>query len=348
MAEPSASVSPGKTGALGTRGGFAPKELGKSLLASGLPYTLLRMRALKGNPITILCYHTLRPDDDPIDAWTAVREADFVRQMEYLRAHYDIVSLDAAIAGAAAKSSKPRVVVTFDDGEAGLYDSLLPIVSALSIPVTLYIATAQIETGQPYWFDAIMNALQADGPFDIDLSAEGLKVWNVGAERGASRWAVISDILETLKTVSPEKRTVLASSVIAQAPQRAGISFKPLQPLSIERLAELAESEWVTIGAHSHCHNLLDQIPAEDARTSIDRSRMLLEDWTGQTVLHFAYPNGNYNAAVEATVAQLGFRSAMALEGRLWHRGGSLFVLPRVLIGRYDDFDRFKLRLAEV
>lgn len=329
-------------------GGLAPKQLAKSLLASGVPYALLKMRALKGRPVTVLCYHTLRPDADPLDAWTVVRESDFVRQMEFLRAHYDVVSLDAALSGENGDSGRPRAVVTFDDGEVGLYDSLLPLVTRLCLPVTLYIATEQIETGQAYWFDAVMNGLQAPGPFTIDLRPAGLKAWTVGPEHGAGRWAVVSDILEALKAVPPAQRSALAADVVAQAPAPSGAPFKPLQPLSVAQLAELSRSEWVTIGAHSHCHSLLDQIPTADARTSVARSRALLEGWTGQPVRHFAYPNGNHDAAVEAIVADTGFRSAMALTGKLWHRGANPLVLPRVLVGRYDDFDRFKLRLAEL
>lgn len=328
--------------------GFDPKRLAKSVLTSKVLYGPLRAHALREDPVTVLCYHTLRPDDEPIDAWTAVRVSDFVRQIAFLRTHYDIVSLDAAFEARRTPGKRPRAVVTFDDGEVGLYDSLLPLVSDLRLPVTLYIATGQIEAGRAYWFDEVMNALQADGPFTIDLTAAGLKAWSVTPGRGARRWAVIADILETLKGVRPGQRSALADAVIAQAPALAAAPFKPLAPLSVPQLVELARSEWVTIAAHSHCHNLLDQIPAEDVRESLARSRHLLEAWTGRPVLHFAYPNGNHGPTVEKIVSDMGFASAFALDDRLWHRGMDPFVLPRVCIGRYDDLNRFKLRLVEV
>jgi peptidoglycan/xylan/chitin deacetylase (PgdA/CDA1 family) len=324
------------------------KRLAKAALASPLPYALLSGRALRGNPITVLCYHTIRPDHEALDAWTAVRQSDFVRQMEFLRTRYDIVSLDDAFDGGTMLGNRPRAVITFDDGEVGLYDDLLPLVSELRLPVTLYIATGQVESGRAYWFDDVMNALQADGPFTIDLQAAGLKAWTIGPERGAARWTVIADILEALKGVNPGRREELAATVVAQAPRMSGPQFKPLQPMSVAQLRELAGNEWMTIAAHSHCHNLLDQIPTSDVRNSVARCRDLLEAWTGKSVRHFAYPNGNYNQSVEKVVAGLGFRSATALNDRLWRRGMDHFALPRVSIGRYDDFDRFKLRLAEV
>lgn len=339
-----------------------PRRALRAALASGLPYALLRARAQHGDPVTLLCYHTLGPDAQDFDAWTVLRLDDFRRQMDFVRAQYDIVSLDAALEAGPGRRGRPRAVITFDDGEAGLYSHLLPFVEAARLPVTVYVATRQIETGAPYWFDTVMNALQAPGPFTIDLGPAGLPArskgsgapaktsslrWTVGPATGPARWKVISDILETLKSLPPEIRAERAAAVVAQAPS-APARFTPLAPMSIPELAALARSDWITIGAHSHCHGLLDQIPAAEARASVARSRALLEAWTGRTVRHFAYPNGNHDASVARAVAGLGFVSATALGMTLWRRGAGPFALPRLAIGRYDDLARFKLRLAEI
>ena len=346
-----AQITDGRNGsaaANSSRSPLDPRQIVKSVLTSPLPYRLLTSRALKNNPVTLLCYHTLRPDHEVLDAWTALRVSDFVRQIAYVRAHYDIVSLDAAFDGSLSTGDRPRAVLTFDDGEVGLFNCLLPLVRELKLPVTLYIATGQIESDRAYWFDEVMNALQGEGPFTIHLSGAGLKTWHV-CGRGAARWATISDILQTLKEVSPDARPGLAAAVNAQAPAvDSQETFTPLGPLTVEQLRELARDPLVTIAAHSHCHNLLDQIPPAEARESIARSRQLLEDWTGQHVRHFAYPNGNHNPTLEAIVSDLGFTSAVALDGQLWHRASNPFALPRVSVGRYDDFARFKLRLAEI
>jgi len=345
-----ARISDGNASAVynSARSRLDPRQIAKSVLTSPLPYRVLTSRALKNNPVTLLCYHTLRPDHEVLDAWTALRVSDFVRQIAFVREHYDIISLDAAFDGASSQGDRPRAVLTFDDGDVGLFDCLLPLVREFKLPVAFYIATGQIESGRAYWFDEVMNALQGEGPFTIDLSGSGLKTWRVSG-RGAARWATISDILQTLKDVPPEARPDLAAAVIAQAPAVASQgTFTPLGPVTVEQLRELAQDPLVTIAAHSHCHNLLDQIAPAEARESIARSRQLLEEWTGQQVRHFAYPNGNHNPTLETIVSDLGFTSAVALDGQLWHRSANTFALPRVSVGRYDDFARFKLRLAEI
>ncbi len=319
-----------------------------SVLGSAPVYQALQRRALRDNPITILCYHTLGTDHESMDAWTVLRADDFRQHIQFLRSQYDIVSLDQALAGP-GNAQRPQVVLTFDDGDIGLHTHLLPILRAETLPVTIYIATAQIEHQQPYWFDRVMNALQNPSGCQIDLRGAGLGLYTVPASTGTpkdpARWQAISDILEHLKTVSPRVRENLSADILRQVGEFTAVTT-PLHPLTLDQLKELAANPNVTIGAHSHCHNLLDQIPIAEALDSISHSRQLLRDWTGQGVCHFAYPNGNHNKAVEEIVTQAGFSSATVLDNHLAPRDANLYALSRLAIGRYDQIARLKLRLV--
>lgn len=324
---------------------FRPKDLAVQILSVPPVYPLLRRRGLRGNPVTMLCYHTLGADKYDIAAWTVLRMGDFARQVEILRRNYEIVDLETALSIGPGKSTRPMAVLTFDDGDLGLHTHLLPFVEREEVPVTIYVATAQIETGLPYWFDRVMNALQAPDPFTIDLTAEGVGCWHLATGRGEARWAGVSAILETLKVAPTQQREDLTQAVIAQAPE-AGPAFQPLTPMTPDQLRDLAASRWVRIEAHSHCHNLLDQIPPEDVYESARKSHALLEDWTGQKISHFAYPNGNHTPAVAKAVAEAGFWSATTLGQALWRTGADLMALPRLAVGRFDSLARFRLILA--
>lgn len=320
----------------------------KSLVLRGLAgppvYPLLRARAHKDRPATIMCYHTLRPDDQPLDAWVALRVSDFVAQIDMLRKTYDIVSLDTLLSPG-RHGPRPRVAVTFDDGERGLFDHLLPVVRDLDIPVTVYVATAHIQTGKAFWFDRVMNALQGAGRTQITLA--GIGAWQIGPDKGKRRWAQIGAILEALKTVPTQDRDALADQIETQAGAMAG-GFTPLQPMDRTQLEQLAADPRVTIGAHSHGHELLDQLSIDAATASIARSRDLLVDWTGQQVRHFAYPNGNHTPALMQALSDLGFVSSTILQDRLVEPGAPTQALPRIAVGRYDTLARIKLRLVGV
>ena len=323
----------------------AVKRAGLAVLNAAPVYRALRGRALAGDPVTILCYHTLRPDRDRLESWLALALSDFRAQVAHLRRHYDIVDLDAALDARPRPGVRARAVLTFDDGEGAMHDLLLPVAEAEGLPVTIYVATAQIETGRPFWFDRVMNALQGDGATRIDMRDHGLPVWQVGPARGNHRWTQIGEILEALKAVPEEDRDRLADLIVAQGGPLPD-DVTPFRPMSVAELQVLAASDVVTIGAHSHGHELLDRLPTDAALASATRSRDLLQGWTGRKVRHFAYPNGNYTPALMEGLAAAGFASATILEDRLAAPDAPPMALPRIGIGRYDGVERMRLRLV--
>lgn len=298
----------------------------------------LRNRALRETPLTVLCYHTLGPDTGGVDGWTVVPQAEFRAQLAYLKTHYDIVSLDEAL-GVRTAPKRPQLVITFDDGDKGLSTYLRPILLETPVPVTVYVATRQFEDARPFWFDRVVNALQ--GSHEIDVT--GLGKWKLPIENGKARWMVLGEILQALKLVDPKEREVLADQVVAQG---TSAPLPSLGPMGLDALKELADTPGVTIGAHSHGHELLDQIPLQQAQDSIARSGTLLREWSGQQVRHFAFPNGNHTKRLRDSVRDLGFASAAILDERLAPLDADPFALPRISIGRYDSQRRVRLRLV--
>ena len=318
------------------------KRAGVAALAAPPMYNRLRRRALRHGSLTVLCYHTLRADAEELDAWIALRVRDFRDQIAMLRKSYDIVSLDDALS-ADDTGGRPQAVLTFDDGEWGLHEYLLPLVEELDIPVTIYVATSQIETGRPFWFDRVMNALQ--GPTGLTVTVADDR-FEIAPGQGVARWLDIRDVLEALKRCDPKDRDRLADEVVAQGQAPQGVT--PLQPMSLDQLRKVAQDPRVTIGAHTHGHELLDQLPLADALLSVAKSRDLLAEWTGRDIRHFAYPNGNYTADLMTGIADLGLGSATILNDGLAPPSADVFALPRIGVGRYDALDRLKLRMVGV
>ncbi len=319
------------------------KTLAKRALAADVPYAVLRARALRGNPVTLLTYHTLGADEEDFDAWTVLKRGDFLRQIERLRRDYDIVSLDHALADVAP--TKPQAVLTFDDGHSGWHEHLLPIALREALPVTLYVATGHVDSGVPYWFDVVVNAVQTAEPVTFDAGDAGLDRITLGAERGEANWLRISALLEAMKAQTPAARDALAERIVAASANHRRPRFRALAPLTVAQVRELAQSRWVTIGSHSHGHQLLDRIGLPAARDSISQSMALLAEWCGRAVTHFAYPNGNYDAALAAALPSLGLTSAVTTNKGLWRRDDSRFELPRINVGRFDDDARWRLNL---
>lgn len=324
------------------------KAGGTRLLAQPPVTTVLRRRATAHGAISVLVYHTLGVDGEDFDAWTVLEQARFRSHVAMLRSHYDIVSLDEALESLGQPSRRPRAVLTFDDGEHGLYAHLLPLIDELCIPVTIYIATRHIEADEPYWFDAIMNALQTSGPLVIDLAGLGLPPVTVGETAGAQNWIAIGRILEHLKSLSEERRLDAVRDVQHQASHAKKRRFTPMRPLTLPELKAVAGHTLVTIGAHTHCHSLLDKMDLDRAESSVRTSVRLLQEWTGRKIEHFAYPNGNHTPDLERLMQRAGFKTAAVGGGLIWATGSNVFALPRVPVGRYDTSARLQLRLVGI
>lgn len=316
------------------------------MLSSGPVLPRLRERMLR-ECVTVLMYHELAHDDADLQAWTVVRKSEFLRQIDYLRRHYDIVSLDDALARmqSGASFDRPPVVLTFDDGDSGNYEILLSLVESLELPVAVFVATGQVQDQRLYWFDRLVNALQGDRPQVIDLTGEGLSRYVVNKQRDARSWTEVERLLADLKTLSSGRREEITDRVIERLDDARSESRDRIRPLTVAEVKALGASRWVRIGAHSHCHNLLTQIPWKEAEESIAHSRELLRRWTGQAVRHFAYPSGDYNAALMQIVERLGFSSALTTEETLWRASYSPFRVPRIGVGRYDSIEAFKVNV---
>ncbi|MEY4750860.1 MAG: hypothetical protein RIQ60_3074 [Pseudomonadota bacterium] len=306
--------------------------------------------------VTVFMYHDLGADDAVDDAWQVVRRRDFVAQVDYLRNCYDIVDLDTALArlhgvpatlpGALSASGRPLAVLTFDDGLRGNHVHLLPLLQPLQLPVTVYVATGHVETQQAYWFDRVVNALQPGLDSRIDLTAFGLGHFEVRGPAGALRWSQVQRVLASTKQLDAQRCIEVAEQVEAQvgaqAPGRGPIA-PVLAPMDLDMLRELAAHPLVTLGVHTHGHELLPLLDAEQARVSVDGARERLQRWTGVEVRHFAYPSGRCDPVSRALVASLGYTTAAGADPGVWTVEDDLMNLPRMSVGRYDSLDTFKL-----
>ncbi len=111
---------------------------------------LQRMTRAQAVPIAIVYYH--RVADEKSTPWTISRSA-FRQQIDWLQAHFDLISLDETQHRIAQGNSRPAVSITFDDGYADNGSGAIPLLIERGIPVTYFVTTHQTVHNKPFPHD---------------------------------------------------------------------------------------------------------------------------------------------------------------------------------------------------
>lgn len=116
-------------------------------------HALQQLKEIGRVPIAILFYH--RVANDIVNEWTISRR-DFVRQLDWLGRHFDIVSLsEAQLRIKSVSNNRPTVALTFDDGYADNCDFAIGELCRRKLPATYFVASDFVSSGEPFPHDLL-------------------------------------------------------------------------------------------------------------------------------------------------------------------------------------------------
>ncbi|HEX9050633.1 MAG TPA: polysaccharide deacetylase family protein [Anaeromyxobacter sp.] len=311
-----------------------------ALIAAGANRAIaaVRRREAGGARVVVLSYHRVAADFERGAAGglasMLVSAATLRRQLEQVARTHDVVSMsDAARILSEPRGTARRDVatVTFDDGYADNHDVALPVLRALRMPATVYVATGFTGTRHRMLHDRIFAALTAlarrgEAPRRISLAGPAHALYGACARSGPA------STLDRLIARVPHDGLVLVTEALEA---RAGIREEDLPAgtrlLDWEELRAL-EAGGVEVGGHSVRHAVLANLPLAEARREIVGCRDQIAERLGKRPRHFAYPNGYHTPAVRRAVAGAGFETAATTEDRENLRGADLLALRRKVL----------------
>jgi len=323
--------------------------------ASTMPAQWLA-RHINRRSTIFLMYHGVCPDGNDTDAWTLVSQSSFREQMRFLKVEFECISIDEALKRDGTDARRPAAVVTFDDGYANNLEIALPILVELAIPAAVYVTTRNVVERRLFWNDAILLAAQKSGIRRIELQgiADTLDCYSFDGA-GEEWYESVAAIWEDVKRADPNERDSIVEQIVARFREAKGSSPFQLEtegnkftPLTCAQIARLADEPLITIGAHSHAHDLLDRIPLVEAERSIGTSKRILSDLTNREIRHFSYPNGNYNPTIIDVLKRAGFASAVSTRNGYFKSGTSRFEINRYGVGAWTTLPLFKAMCTRV
>lgn len=258
--------------------------------------------------LTLLAYHRVMPTD-ALDAYPFDRElisatpAQFESQMSYIRQHAHVVSLDQVQAHAEGKSTLPprAVAVTFDDGFSDTYRYAFPILKRYSIPATIFIATGNVDSGEPFWFELAAYLIFQAEPHALAIEASG-RTFPCG-RTPSERTQSLRQLHEILKSVPNAQRVALLAGWARRfAPQIAHGTVGHSGPISWAQVREMAAAG-IAFGSHSVTHPNLTKLADGELDWELAESKRTIEERLQREVRTLAYPIGNRDSFDERVIA---------------------------------------------
>ncbi len=300
---------------------------------------------------TILMYHRLReskdkPGDFDPNGCLCVTPETFEAQLNHLKAHHKILTLDDFIAQLKSGTLPINAVtITFDDGYRDNLTLALPILKKLQVPATIYF-TMNMNTSQMcFWWHNLEHVLRSlkkiqfsfkNTSHEFDLATSELKM------------AAFNAIRQIFIALNEDDQKDLDKILLSKTIEKPS----PVETLSEDDIRQMSASGLITFGAHSVTHAVLKNLPDGIEAAEMQVSKKYLEVVLEKPTKHFAYPFGS---ALEAgprefeSAKKVGFESATTTRFGHIHdeHAAHLHALPRLPVNEMSLLD-FKARLSGI
>lgn len=248
--------------------------------------------------LTVLMFHRVLPADDPAFGLAehefAFTLEGFRRTLDFVRRHYNVVSLDDLEASRQGRASLPRtpLLITFDDGWRDALKSAVPELRRRNLPAVLFVPSEIVSLDdRRWWQDALSAVLRQPGAATrlckdagwVDMPPGGVN-HALAAHLAAMRPASRRDWIERY-----------APGVLSQVPQRQMVNLGELKVVRGPALA---------VGGHGHTHGPLTLVP--DPKAELQASQRLLDE-LGQEVRSMSFPHGAWSKSLVDDARATGF-----------------------------------------
>ena len=283
----------------------------RSCVALRLPSVL--QRALFSRELVILMYHGVVREPLPLLDYCFLSEARFACQMDYLRAHFDVLPLGEAVGRLqAGKIKRPTAAITFDDGFQNVHDVAFPVLRRLGLPATMFLATGFVDHDATIWFCQLLQALAVSQRKQLRWRGTEFDLSRTAGQVAAS--ARLQAGLKELPHDELMRELEAIASELEVAPEALSHPEPHYRVLDGASIRAMVQSGLFEFGAHTANHTILTRVSPERARAEIEESIEATESFAGQPCRLFAYPNGraqDYNTAALDTLKAAGITAAV-------------------------------------
>ena len=291
-------------------------------------------------PIIVLAYHDLSQQGDFL-SWMRVKAEVFDRQIRLFKKIGNFIRPDELYDSSRLKRNRLNLILTFDDGYCNNYHLGFPLIKKHGVPALFFISTSNMQSGEPFWFDRIIQPIQRNSLKSLDLRSLGLKNYQFSTKTRV-RWDDLQVLLEDVKKAEAMRNEEIVDDIVQilkkACPSHASLSHNDrYQPLTPQHIAEMHQSGLCFFGSHSHKHTILTSLSDDELNAELTESRRILEEIVGETVNYISYPNGDADKRVKQACCNAGYRYGYTTNKAVTGYYADEMYIPRVLIGGFDS-----------
>jgi peptidoglycan/xylan/chitin deacetylase (PgdA/CDA1 family) len=209
--------------------------------------------------------------------------------MDYLAHRFNVLPLLDAVERIHAKDIPDNaLVLTFDDGYRDNFVHAYPILRRFSLPATIFLATAPLDSDEPLWHDVVFHAFRHTSTPTLSNFGASSAVYPLRTTR--EKLDAQHRVLDFLWTLDQSDRELWIHRL------RHALCVRDKDPqvdlmLSWDEI-RLMHATGICFGSHTVNHPILAKIPRDIADEEIRTSKAIIERRLGAPVKSFAYPNG--------------------------------------------------------
>jgi peptidoglycan/xylan/chitin deacetylase (PgdA/CDA1 family) len=295
------------------------ERLAEMLHRAGALKALMRLRRIAPVPstVSILTYHHVADEDSryPYDQGVAdATPKQFRRQMELLVRYGTPIGIDELVrAFEGVPLPKNPVMVTFDDGYRSCHDVALPILRAVGVRATFFVATSFVADRKVYWWERIAIALsQARVPAATITYPRALEIFT----RDPNAHRQLTDLIKDTPGLDIER-------FLDELNRALDIEWNPeIEAKHAEHIVmtwdhvQALANAGMDIESHSRRHRVLQTLDREQLADELAGSRADLEAKLGRPVRAIAYPVGRRihtdQARIRQAIADAGYKLGLS------------------------------------
>lgn len=273
--------------------------------------------------ITIVTYHHVAENEPsyPYDPNVAdATPAQFRRQMEIVARYGTPIGIDELIS-AVRGGPLPRnpVMVTFDDGYLSCHDVALPILRAVGVRATFFIATSFVSERRLYWWERIALLLGRTERKTIDLAYPAALSFRLDDPLIHEK---LTDIVKNTAELDVERFLgELAAALDVEWTSEIETAHANHLIMTWDQVRALARAG-MDVESHGRRHRVLQTLDDAALEDELAGSRRELEAQLGRPVRALAYPVGrriNGERRIREALAAAGYQIGMSNQSGVNH-----------------------------